>query len=154
MPNYLFLLCLICILYRRRLLQWVSFLFLLFSWFFLVVLVFCVYSILFIWILQVGAIVCWKILENDVQILCDHLSYKLYDEASLLFTCFLFNFTHANTDTHRHVGRVNRNCCSYCDDDRNDQRSAASGFYFVLSLLHAFVSYSLLISSAVCGNWF
>jgi len=125
MPNYLFVLCLINI-YRLCLLHSPVFFccdslvlfFGVFCWF----VYMC--SILFIWILQVGAIVCFKKLEMMFEfcaIIC-HINCMMRHLYYLPVCCSIVHMQHTDRHTqtgmHRHVGRVNRKCCSYCDDDR------------------------------------
>lgn len=99
--------------------------------FFAFTLFFAMLSVYFVYINLAGGRLClFKETRNDVRILRHRLSYKLYDEVFLLFTCLLLNITHGrvdphtpiHTDTHTHTqaaswrqidGRVNRKCCSY-----------------------------------------
>lgn len=105
------------------------------SLFFSFTVFFAMLSVYFVYINLAGGRLClFKETRNDVRILRHRLSYKLYDEVFLLFTCLLLNITHGRVDpqtpihtdshtrTHTHTraacwrqidGRVNRKCCSY-----------------------------------------
>lgn len=56
-------------------------------------------SVYFVYINLAGGRLClFKETRNDVRILRHRLSYKLYDEVFLLFTCLLLNITHGRVD--------------------------------------------------------
>lgn len=80
--------------------------------FFAFTLFFAMLSVYFVYINLAGGRLClFKETRNDVRILRHRLSYKLYDEVFLLFTCLLLNITHGrvdpqtpiHTDTHTHT---------------------------------------------------
>lgn len=107
MLNYLWYIC--RAFFSRYLLQSASlslslsfyFLTLFHGWFlfFAFTVFFAMLSVYFVYINLAGGRLClFKETRNDVRILRHRLSYKLYDEVFLLFTCLLLNITHGRVD--------------------------------------------------------